>query len=324
MKKFVTCILAVLLCVGMGSCGKTSSSDKIEQVTINCYSGNYVSATMQIIRHEKLMEKYLPEGVSVNYTELVSGPEIRDAVLAGDIQIADMSLMTFQSGIENDLPLTLLSFCGGTPIKIYSNREEIQRLEDFSGGEQITITNRATNLHAAYLAQVKEAGLDIDTYDKMLVATPNTEALALLDDGETVSGSVLSFPTYTKADDMDGVRCICEMDEAIQLYSVGSAFVTTADFYEAQPEVIAAFRSAQKDALELFESQPEYAAGILADLYKIDVEAVLNAIEIMPPTDSLAGYDKLADLLHEVGILTSEPTKFAELPNYSDIAELGA
>lgn len=325
MKKISALLLLTILCLTMVGCGGGSadSKDNPLTVTINCYNGNYVSATTQIIQQEGLLEKYLPEGVTVEYTSLVSGPEIRDAILAGDVQIADMSLMSFQTGLENGLPLTLLSFCGSTPINLYSNKSELTSLEDFTGSEQITVTNRATNLHAAYLAQCKEMGLDIAKYDGMLIAAPNTEALALLSDGGTVSGSILSFPTYTNAETMENVHLICDMSQAIGKYSVGSAYVTTSEFYEKHPEIIEAFRKAQDEALDLFETEPDRVVEILAGLYNVDTAVVRKAMEEVPPTNSLAGYDNLAALLYEVGILEQEPLLFAELPNYQEIADLG-
>lgn len=324
-KKIISFLLLSGLCLSLAGCGEggAASEDEPLIITINCYNGNYVEATAQIIRQEGLLEKYLPENVTIEYTSLVSGPEIRDALLSGDIQIADMSLVTFQTGLENNLPLTLISFCGGTPINVYSNKNEITSLEDFTEGDQITVTNRATNLHAAYLAQCKELGLDVAKCDSMLVAAPNTEALALLSDGNTVSGSILSFPTYLSADEMEGVHLVSDMSEAITKYSVGSAFMTTSEFYNEHPEIIEAFRKAQDDALALFAEEPERMAEILAELYDVDSAAVLEVIEAAPPTKSLAGYDNLAALLYEVGILRQEPILFAELPNYQDIADLG-
>lgn len=322
MKKFVIMILCSALCIGLGACNN-SNGNRPSSVTINCYSGNYVSATTQIIRHDNLLEKYLPENITVNYTEIVSGPDIRDALLAGDVQIADLALINFQAGLENDLPLTLISFCGSTPINLYSNREDVAVLQDFSGNEQITITNRATNLHAAYLAAVKENGLDVAAYDKMLVATPNTEALALLENGNTIAGSTLSFPTYTKAEGMEGVHLVCDMTDVIQSYSIGSAFITTSDFYNENPEIIAAFRSAQDEALKILAERPEYVAEFLTELYGINYADVLSVLQKLPPTKSLAGYDRHAELLYEAGILTEPPAKFSELPNYEDIAVLG-
>lgn len=326
MKRIFAFLLTVAVCASMSACGgeKKSTADKAFSFTVNCYSGNYVTATTQIIRKEGLLEKYLPEGVTVNYTELVSGPEIRDAMLSGDVQIADLSLMSFQTALENELPLQTISFCGGTPINLYSNKSDITALEDFSGTEQITVTNRATNLHAAYLASLKEAGLDIAVYDKMLVATPNTEALALLSDGATVSGSIFSFPTYMKTAEMENVHLVCDMSEAIIKYNIGSTYATTTQFYEEHPEIIGAFRKAQDDALDLVAEKPGYVAGLLAELYGVETSSVSEALEKMPPSRSLAGYDNLADLLYEVGILTKEPLKFKELPNYDSIADLGA
>ena len=123
---------------------------KERTVVINYNPDNYASAV------NNLFEKYLPENVKVEWTTLTSASDIRDAMVAGDIDIGTPGIMAYMTAIDNDMPLTLMSFYGYATVKAYTNQENINSLADFKSGDQISISGLASNPQAAYLAALKE------------------------------------------------------------------------------------------------------------------------------------------------------------------------
>lgn len=154
-KTLLVLFLLGIICLTASGCQKSAGTRKI---VVN-ETGVYVSATSQVMREEKILEKYLPEDVELEWSTIMSAPDIRDALLAGKAVITDFSLMSYITGIENDLPLRLLSFCGSTPINVYSNDAEVKTLADFAQGDRISVTNLGTNLHVAFLAGLERAQL---------------------------------------------------------------------------------------------------------------------------------------------------------------------
>ena len=71
--------------------------------------------------------------------------------------------------------------------------------------------------------------------------------------------------------------------------------------------------------MQFIEEHPEETAQILASLYEIEESQVSSVLESMPPQEKVIGYDKQAQLLYQAGILTEEPTKFEDIPNYENI-----
>lgn len=282
-------------------------------------TGVYVSATAQIMKEKEILEKYLPEDVEIEWSQIATGPDLREAIISGNADIADFSLMTYIAAYENGLPLTLLSFSGSTPINIYSNDSEVEVLDGFPSTSSIAITNKSTNLHIAFLAYCKEQLGDAMRYDNCLSPIPAADAIASLQTSRDYNGAVFSFPMMVKAEENQNLKLIADMTDVITNYSIGDGFITHSDYIKENKDIIDAFLAAQDETLQFISDHSEETAQILATLYGVEVEEVNEVLAKMPPRKEVVGYDKQAELLYEAGILPKEPTKFANLPNYENI-----
>ncbi len=222
------------------------------------------------------------------------------------------------TAIDNDMPLTLMSFYGYATVKAYTNQDNINSLADFQEGDQISISGLASNPQAAYLAALKEEGLDVQKYNAMLVKIPNTEAISMLETNNQIKGSILSFSANLKAEELDNVHMVRDFTDVIQKYSIGTALIANTDFYNENPDICEAIRKVQNEVIANWERDMDKNAQLLADQYDCDVEDVIDLMKTQPPTDKLTGYNDLAQLLYEVDML-SKPLKLEDLPNYDSI-----
>lgn len=313
-RKFTILLIIMSLTFVFSSCGK----EKAQTLRI-AQTGVYVSATAQIMKEKGILEKHLPEGISVEWNQIATGPDLREAIVSEQVDIADFSLMTYIAAYENNLPLTLLSFSGSTPINIYSNDESVNALDEFSDTSNIAITNKSTNLHIAFLAYSEEVLGDAMRYDNCLSPIPAADAIASLQTSQDYNGAVFSFPMMIKAETNENLKLLADMTEVIQEYSIGDAFVVHSDYFKNNPDIVEAFLKAQDETLQFINENPDETAEILSGLYGIDQNEILKVLEIMPPRKELIGYDKQADLMYKAGILTKEATKFEQIPNYENI-----
>lgn len=312
-------IIGALLVVGsLMGCGKQSTEERVVRIG---RTGVYVSASSQIMQEKKILEKYLPEGVSVEWTQIATGPDLRDAIISRNLDIADFSMMTYILGVENNLPLTMLSFSGSTPVYIYSNEEGINQLSDFKDNSRISITNKSTNLHIAFLAQSNKELGNATAYDNCLVPIPAADALASLETSTDYNGAVFSFPMSIKANRNKNLELITDMTDVINEYSIGDVVAAHSEYFKENSDIIEAFYKAQEEAIDFIVNNPKEASEILANLYGVEAEEIEQIIDEMPPTNKVVGYDKQASLLYEAGILTSSPRKFSELANYENIPQ---
>lgn len=324
MKKLMTVLLGMCMVLSLFGCGsqnvKTTDNQINEKRTVRiCYSGVYVDATSMVMAKEGILDKYLPENVTVEWKEIASGPDIRDALVSENVDIADFSLMTFLTSKENDLPIKIISYSGSTPIYLYSHTKNIEKLEDFESNDSISITNKNTNLHIAFLALCEKNLGNALELDANLSPIPAADALASLETSNDYQGAIFSFPMSKKADNINNLYKIEDMTDLIKEYGVGSVMVTRNEYYENNSDIIEAFRQAQEETIAFIVNNPEKAAEDLYEHYGCTKEDVVDAIQNMPPTNVVSGYDKQAQLLYEAGILTKKPQLFEELDNYDEI-----
>ena len=209
-------------------------------------------------------------------------------------------------------------FTGYATVKAYTNDSNINSLADFKSGNQISISGLASNPQAAYLAALKEEGLDVKEYNKMLVKIPNSEAIAMLESNNQIKGSILSFSANLKAEKLDNVHMVQDFTDVIQKYSIGTALIANTKFYEENQDICDAVLKVQREVIDTWNENFEENAVLLANQYKCEVDDVKDLMKTQPPTDKLTGYNNLANLLYETEMI-SKPLKLEDLPNYDKL-----
>ena len=154
--------------------------------------------------------------------------------------------------------------------------------------------------------------------DNQISTVQEADALALLQSSKDYKASIFSFPMTVKAEEA-GLHCVKSFNDIINDYGIGSTYFTRQEFYENEPEIVEALKKAQCDALELIETDIDGVSETLSPIFGLDAKHIADALTSCPPTTEYSGYNKLANLLHEIGLVEKEPTKFEELFNYEDI-----
>ena len=301
--------------------GGQNDSKTIDKVVIN-YARSFSDLSAGIIMHENLLEKYLPDGVEVEWTSLAAASDLRDGVLSGNVHIASYALPAYIMSMESDLPLVMIARDGASPIKVYANEERIQSILDFTDTDKISVLGLGSIMHIAFLAQAYELGMESSMFDSSFQIMPHADGLAALSGGNGVQGLILSFPTLIKADNTDSIHEVCDLTDIVLEYGIGPVEIVSEDFYENHPEIVEAYIKAREEALQLCYDEPERIAAVLAEEWEIDEDIVLETLMAMPPTLEITGYDKQAQLLYEMGLLENEPKKFEELSNYEALLKL--
>lgn len=320
MKKKLTKALALMLSViTLGTL--TGCESKSEERTLRISRPNSYTATTACIMQEKeLLEKYLPEGVTVEWSIIASGPDMRDAIVSKQVDMTSgMAQMTFIAAYESGLPLTLLSYDALSPLNMYSNDPEITAMDEFTETSRIAIGNKGTSHHLAFLAYCKQELGDAMIYDNLLSTIPAADAIASLQSSKDYNAAIFSFPNLSKAAAIEGVTLLADMTEIVEEYGMGGGFFMNSDYYSENPDIVEAFYKAQDEALQFIQDNTKEAAQILSEIFGVDEDEVLEVLQLMPPKKEVVGYDKQAQLMYEVGILEKEPTKFADMPNYEKI-----
>ncbi len=310
-------VLAMVLLVTTGCSSR--KKETTSTVTIAYNPGGYGSAVSHIMIADKILDKYLPEGVTAEWVEMSSASDIRDALANGTVDIAAPALSAYISAKENDMPITLISNYGNAMVKLYSCCGYTD-ISDFKEDDVLAIKGLNTNPQISFLAYVKENGLNINEYTNMLSKIPEAESLAMLEtnNGE-IEGAILSYPVSNEAEKIEKVTLIADFKDVINDYNLGNCLCANSDFYNENYEVVVAFESARDEIMDSWNSNLDHNAQILSELYECDKAEISGIMESLPPTKEITGYDKLSALMYESGMLNKQPLSFKELPNYDKI-----
>lgn len=309
-------LMAFILCVSLVFIFTGCSAQNEKLIRIN-NSNVYVDGCAILTEKFNLLDPYLPEGYKVEWTHISSGPDIRDGIISGQIDMAGLSLMTYISALDNNLPLCLICFYGSTPIYMFSSSDSFNGFDSVVDSERIAITNKGTNLHMAFLAECYEHFGETQKFDFKLSSITAAEALAAMQTSDDYDAGIFSFPMSVRAS--ESLNMVWSFNETIEKYSIGSSFITTNDYYTENPVIIDACRNAFADARNMIVNEPEKAASAIAETLGVEVTNVLEAFTIMPFTDKFVGYDLQAQLMYEAGIINNEPLLLEEQWNYDDI-----
>lgn len=313
-RKIIAVLLTLIMCLSVFS-GCSKEETKVVRISI---STSYGTATSNIIREYGLLEKYLPEGVTVEWKTMTSASDMRDALVAGELDFVCTSLPTFIAGYENGLPLALVSFASAIPIGLYTNDPTITSLSDFEDTDVLCAKSKGNNGHIAFLIACLEDIGDAMALDDQISTVQEADALALLQSSSDYQASIFSFPMTVKAENA-GLTCVKSFNEIINDYGIGSTYFTLQDFYKNNPEIVDALRKAQLDALNLIDTDLDGVSKTLSPIFGLEPEYIADALTSCPPTTKYSGYNKLAALLYEIGLVEQQPTKFEDLFNYEDI-----
>jgi len=318
-KGSVLFFVGIIACVYFTGCVRRNAGNVVR---LND-SGSFLGSVATTIRLKGLIEPHLPEGVSVEWTNIVSSSDVRDAIAAGRIDIGNAAAPAFITAFENNLPIRLISAAARTPTKLFSNNPAINSFEDLTSSSRVAISTRGNLQHLAFLIKSEELFGNAVIIDSTLVSISAPNALASIRTGTDLDAALFIFPEIIAANEIEGVRVIADLTSIVIDYNISSYFLANERFAENNPAIMEAFMIAAAEAVYFMTNNPVEAARILAEFYGIEARHVEEALIVAPPRLEVYGYDRIANVMYEAGLLDRRPTLFRDLPNFDEIPRKG-
>src|SRR3989454_7926298 len=106
------------------------------------------------MREQKLRERRLP-GVELEWRQLPSGPVIRDAMIAGQMDIGSGGLGPFIQAIDKGLDWKTLGAMNEMPLYLNCGRPDIKTLKDLKPTDRIAMPAIGSIQHVALQMQAE-------------------------------------------------------------------------------------------------------------------------------------------------------------------------
>lgn len=307
-----------IICIGM-SCLVTLMTGCIQQDKDG--TRNMVIATQVgfahlpsiIIKEDNLLDKYLPEGVNVEFVEITGGGSaVREAMAAGKVDIGNLGIPPILIGIDKEIPIKVIQGLSATEYKMVTNKDDINELTDFTKNDKIALLQLGS-IHHIMLSLITEKlyGNALMLEDNIIVM-PEGDSVAALEAGSEISGYLGSQPTVHKAELTPGNKVLFSTKELLgDLTTV--AMTTTEDFANENLDLVNAMKQATIEAVNYIANNAEECGERFADEFNLTEEEFVTLLKETMYTDELLGYDEISNFMYEQGYIDKQPLKIEEI-----------
>lgn len=225
-------------------------------------------APVEIMKHEGFLEKRLGRADSVRWIKVSNTAAIREAMLAGELDVGFMAIPPFLIGVDTGMDWKIFTGLSETPVGLMVRAPEVDTLKQLAGLGKIALPQPGSVQHIL-LAMAAEAQMgNPKAFDGQLVAMKHPDGLQALVSGTEVTAHFTAPPYLQQEQATPGIHQILSGEEAFGgpftfIVGVGNtAFLEDGSQREA-------FQGALADALQFMTEQPERTAQILAEAYGI-------------------------------------------------------
>ena len=312
--------LVFVLILAISTAGCRSAQEKQDgsyapkqKVTIAIQYG-LAYAPLQIVQQQKLMEKYLP-GTEIVWKQLGTGPVIRDAMVAGEVDIGFMGISPFLVGWDKGAQWKICTASGSQPVILVTYNQNIKSIKEFTANDKIATPALASIQHILLAMQAEKELGDAHALDNNLLSVTHPDAMAGLLSKKDVTAHFSSPPyLYKELQDPD-IKEVLDGEDAFGQEFTFIFGVATEKFHDANPSTYNAFIGAFNEAVAFINQHPEEAAAILAPQYQYSEEETLRYLtwEGTNYCTTPYGIMGLAKFMHQQGFISKMPQSLDEI-----------
>jgi NitT/TauT family transport system substrate-binding protein len=318
-------LAVVVLALGMAACGgdddddsggsgegtAASSEAPAETTTVKLATNPFAgSAAPFIARDAGLLEE---ENLDMEVEFLRFAPDAVAAVVGGSADFAILSTVGLMAAVNENVPIEVVGpgYFVNPPEQGYYVKEDsdIQTVADIEG-KKIGTAGRGNINELALLALADQEGVPPDSYE--WVELPLPDMAQAIRSGRVDVGP-LTEPFITQS--TDGLREL--VDNAYAAYGsedqILTYHITSKQFAEENPEVVAAFKRALMGAMDHANENPDSIREAVGSYTEVD-EATLDAMAL--PAFST---DMARDSLEEQAQTALEYEYIEELPDFDKV-----
>jgi len=266
-----------------------------------------------VMRELKLLDKRLP-GVEVEWRQLTSGPVIRDAMVAGQIDIGSGGLGPFIQAVDKGLDWKTLGALNEMPLYLNCARADIKSLRDLKPTDRIAMPAPGSIQHVALQMEAERELGDAKKLNPQIVAMSHPDGTTALLTRREITCHLTSPPfQYEQLRD----KAIHKVFDSYRASGGPHTFnlVWASDkWVRANPKLTVAFVGALKEATELINARPAEAARLYAtsERSKSSAEQILSIMKQdgIKYTLTPSGLLKFAAFMHKIGMVKTVPASW--------------
>jgi ABC-type nitrate/sulfonate/bicarbonate transport system substrate-binding protein len=311
-------VVSLVVVAGAIVVGVFISQQRPDNITFTvAYEYDLAGAIIGVVKEQSLLEKYLPDNVSVEWTPMDKGSNRRDALATERIAIADIKNTIAIPAIENDYPIMLLANGTRSTIALYAVDPNITSPADLEGKKIASPGAQSIELKSDLarnynLTLSDDQWLSVGEADSINMLAQNQIDTALLTRTAAEKATVL----------MPNIRMIRDLTSEREYIGHSGWLMGSTKFFDKHPELLQPVLSAYQEAIDNINDDPKAVSELLEPFLNISAEQIEKELRALPPNIEVSNYDEMAKHLYENGNLDRPAKPFNQLPNHESIPKV--
>jgi len=216
-----------------------------------------------VMREQRLIERRAPD-VQVEWRQLTSGPVIRDAMIAGQIDIGSGGFPPFALAIDKGLNWKAVGALNEMPLFLNCGKRGIKSLKDLAPNDRIALPAIGSVQHIILQMEAEKELGDPRKLDRQVVAMAHEDASAALLSHREITCHLSGPPYQYEQLRNPGIAKVFDSYQTMGGPHNFNLVWTSEEWAKANPKLLAAFVDAMREAMEFIAREPSEAAGMYA------------------------------------------------------------
>jgi len=314
MKKSITILLIILSIAFLYIMYINQKADlKAQKISIaEQYGLGY--APLQIMKEKAILEKKL-DNVEINWQKLGNTTAIREAIIAGNLDIGFVAIPPFLIGKDKGMNWKIMSGISQSPLGLITYKDSVKSLEDLQISDKIALPQPGSIQHILLAMASQKMFQDAQKFDNRLVTMKHPDGMNALLTGREITAHFTSPPYIFKELAQENLHQILSGEEALGGQFTFIVGVCSKDFYGKNLQLYQIFLESLKEAINYINENPRDSATILAESYNLTDKKTYEYITHpdMKYSQEIKGLDEFLIFMNENNYISLY---------YDDIGEL--
>lgn len=263
-----------------------------------------------VMREQKLIEKRVP-GLQVEWRQLTSGPVIRDAMVAGQMDIGSGGTGPFIQAIDRGLDWKTLGTLTEMPLFLNCARPDIRSLRDLKPTDRIAMPAIGSLQHVLLQMQSEKELGDPKKLNFQIVAMSHPDGTAAILSKREITCHLSAPPFQYQQLEDKGIRKVFDSYQVMDGSHTFTLLWASEKWVRANPALVRAFVESLREASEFIAQKPADAAKLYAttEKTKLTPEQTLAIMkhEGLTYTMTPTGFMKFATFMQKIGMIKKVP-----------------
>jgi NitT/TauT family transport system substrate-binding protein len=263
-----------------------------------------------VMRELRLLEKRLP-GVELEWRQLTSGPVIRDAMVAGQLDIGSGGLGPFIQAIDRGVGWKTLGALNEMPLYLNCARAEITSLKDVKPTDRIAMPAIGSIQHVVLQMQAEKELGNPRALNQQVVAMAHPDATAAILSKREITCHLGSPPFQYEQLRDPGIHKVFDSYQAAGGPHTFNLTWASEKWVKANPTLAKAFVDALREATDFIGEKPAEAARlyVVSEKAKSTPDEILAIMKQAGIKYSMTpgGLVKFSGFMQKIGMIKTVP-----------------